>query len=100
MIFPFEKDRFRHALLERTGDVCLVERTNLVTGSVHWEVVVLRHQPARTLPDGSWTPASERYPSGNDWGRFGWTYTDVREARQQWGSLCARPSQTGGSDAA
>ena len=37
--FPFSKNRFGHVLLDRQGDVCLVERTNLVTGSIHYEVI-------------------------------------------------------------
>ena len=88
----FTKDRFVHHLLDRQGMICLVERTNLVTGSVHYEVVVLRRQPARTLPNGMRAPASERYPSGNDWGRHGWTYTDRTEATRRYFSLCAPPA--------
>jgi hypothetical protein len=35
LAFPFTKSRFVHRLIERQGDVCLVERENLVTGSKH-----------------------------------------------------------------
>jgi hypothetical protein len=96
MTFPFTRDRYRHELLERAGDVCLVERTNQLTDSVHWEVVVLRPDPARPGPGGTQLPAGERYPSGNDWGRFGWTYTTLPEARQKWAEVCAPRRQSGG----
>src|SRR5262245_2959627 len=32
--FPFVRGGFRHEVIERVGDVCLVERSNLRTGSV------------------------------------------------------------------
>jgi hypothetical protein len=35
LTFPFTKHGSRHVLLERAGDVCLVERHNQLTGSVH-----------------------------------------------------------------
>src|SRR5262249_23622274 len=72
----------------RVGDVCLVERTNLATGSgVHWEVVVLRHDPARTFPDGRAVPAREAYPSPEAWGTASWTYTALPEARARVAAL-------------
>jgi hypothetical protein len=97
MTFPFTKDRYVHALLERDGDVCLVERTNQLTDSVHWEVVVLRYEAARVGPGRHHFAARERYPSGNDWGSYGWTYTTLPEARQKWAEVSAARRQKGGS---
>jgi hypothetical protein len=88
--FPFVRDGYRHALVERQGTVCLVARTNRRTGSVHWEVVILRAVPTRAGPGGIPLPAGERYPASNDWGRFGWTYTTQHEAAQKYRVLCAR----------
>jgi hypothetical protein len=81
--FPFERDRFRHALVERQGDVCLVKRTNLVTDAVHWEVIVLRHLRGRTVPNGRTSPAWESYPRTEQWGSSGWTYTRLLDAREK-----------------
>ena len=88
MTFPFTRDRYRHALLERAGDVCLVERTNLVVKppSVHWEVVVLQHEGEKTIR-GRTLAAHLRYPSPEEWGTHGWTYTDITDARRRWGDL-------------
>lgn len=103
MRFPFTRDRFRHELLERDGDVCLVARTNTLTGSVHWEVVVLQHRPAETSPSGRLYPARTTYPASSDWGAAGWTLTNVDQARARMAELCAHVSrvatQTPGLDA-
>jgi hypothetical protein len=77
--FPFDRDRFRHDLVRQTGRVCLVARTNLVTGSLHWEVVVLRYQAATTW-HGCALPEQLRYPGTNSWGQDGWTYTTLADA--------------------
>ena len=99
MTFPFTKDRYVHALLERDGDVCLVERTNQLTKSVHWEVVILEPRHARTLPNGEHAAAHVAYPSPNKWGVFGWTYTRLTDARQKYAELLRRGGQKGGSQA-
>jgi hypothetical protein len=77
--FPFDRDRFRHDLVRQTGRVCLVARTNLVTGSLHWEVVVLQYEQARTWNDRA-IPEHLRYPGNEQWGTAGWTYTAITEA--------------------
>jgi hypothetical protein len=87
--FPFTRDRYRHELLERAGDVCLVARTNLVTDSMHWEVVVLQHRRAETSQSGRTYPAREVYPGAEQWGTAGWTYTDLMTAREKWRYLAS-----------
>jgi hypothetical protein len=87
--FPFTRDRYRHLLLERTGDICLVTRDNLETGSVHWEVVRLQIRPAETMPDGRAYPAREVYPGSSAWGTRGWTYTTRPEAEQKYRALAS-----------
>jgi len=76
--FPFARDDFWHVLVRREGDVCLVERTNLRVDppSVHWEVIVVQHHRARTLPSGKHYPARESYPGDAHWGESGWTFTE------------------------
>lgn len=98
--FPFVKNGYRHDLLERTGNVCLVERTSRSIGSVHWEVVVLHHAPARTWPDGRRQSAGECYPRTSWWGQSGWTYNVLHDARERFAALvrsgrfCTRGSRT------
>ena len=100
MTFPFTRDRYVHRLLERDGMACLVERTNLETGSVHWEVVVLRLETREaTLPSGRVSRPHECYPGPECWGERGWTYTRITDAEQKYAYLCRRPPQKGGLSA-
>lgn len=88
--FPFTRNRFEHRLVERVGDVCLVERTNQDTGGVHWEVVIVQHRKACTLPDGTTAPEREAYPSTGQWGTAGWTYTTLAAARERFAERVGR----------
>jgi hypothetical protein len=88
--FPFTRDRFEHRLVERVGDVCLVERVNQVTRGVHWEVIVVQHRRARTLPNGRTVSAGEAYPSAERWGTAGWTYTTLPGARERFAEQVGR----------
>src|SRR5262245_61368716 len=80
LVFPFLKHGFAHRLLERRGDWCLVARDNRQTGSTHYEVIAVQRHQARTLPNGRVIPAGEAYPSTAQWGKAGWTYTDLPSA--------------------
>jgi hypothetical protein len=95
--FPFTRDGFQHVLLGRDRLVCLVERTNLRTGSVHWEVVRLRAYAARTLPDGRVIAAGESYPGPSKWGVAGWTCTALADAERRYRNLVTGTRQKGGS---
>ena len=86
--FAFIRSGYRHVLVARTGWVCLVERSS-GSGSVHYEVVVLRVRRARVLPDGTVRPAAEEYPPTARWGREGWTYTSRAGARVVFEALAA-----------
>jgi hypothetical protein len=76
--FPFDRDDFRHVLVRREGDVCLVERINLRVDppSVHWEVILVQHRAAETSQRGREYPAREVYPNNEQWGDAGWTFTE------------------------
>lgn len=99
LAFPFTRDRYVHRLVARAGDVCLVARENLETGSMHWEVVRLMAEPAKTIR-GRVYDAHERYPSSERWGERGWTYTTRADAAQTYRSFASSKAQTGGSAAA
>lgn len=97
--FPFDRDGYRHRLLERTGAVCLIERTNRLTGSVHWEVVRVRPITAHVWPNGRLTEAGERYPSTAEWGACGWTFTTRDDATRKYRFLSDASGQKGGYQA-
>jgi hypothetical protein len=82
-IFPFTSGGYRHELIEQSGPVCLVRRSK-GDRQEHFEVVVLRWGREHTWPDGRITSAGWRYPSSEQWGAYGWTYTDARMARKHY----------------
>jgi hypothetical protein len=88
--FPFDRNRFRHDLVQQTGRVCLVARTNLVTGGLHWEVVVLQHERATTWHERA-IPEHLRYPGNEEWGTAGWSYTSRTDAELRMRFLLESP---------
>jgi hypothetical protein len=91
LAFPFTRGGYRHVLLARTRQVCLVERTSThpdSRGSVHYEVVLLRHLATRVGPRGQRLPASEAYPCSCAWGRAAWTYTTRGAAERRYDAAC------------
>jgi hypothetical protein len=93
--FPFDRDDWRHVLVRREGDVCLVERSNLRVEppSVHWEVIVVQHRPAETTRSGRSYPARESYPGPAAWGEAGWTFTERVQADAKMAAVTLRASQ-------
>jgi hypothetical protein len=90
-LFPFTSSGFTHELIEQSGRVCLVRRTK-GGRQEHYEVVVLRWSKEHTWPDGKVTPAGWHYPSSEQWGVYGWTYTDARMARARYRGALKRAS--------
>lgn len=62
--------------LARVGDIALYESE---LGG--YEVVKIRVRKARTLPNGSHREAAESYPSSEQWGRYGLTFSFESHAR-------------------
>ena len=97
LAFPFDRGGYRHELVERDGDVCLVRRLNLrikPAPSVHWEVVILQRRAAELSPRGTPLPAREVYPGNEECGEHGWTFTDQSVARARMAELWERLSRT------
>lgn len=100
LVFPFTRGGYRHVLLARAGRVCLVERTSTRRdnrGSVHYEVIVVQVERAKTWPDGRVTPARETFPKPAVWGSAGWTYpTHAAAARRFQAVVLARDGLAAG----
>ena len=86
LAFPFMRGGYRHELVAREGDVCLVERG----GGAHYEIVVLRHRSAESFPNGDSLPAREGYPKTSEWGEFGWSYVSREKAEGWYQTICRR----------
>jgi len=77
-------DTFRQ--IKREGDIAIYERK---TGSVtSFEVVRIRGHNGRTFADKETgelrtTDPAEYYPSSEEWGRMGWTYSWIEDAENK-----------------
>lgn len=84
--FPatFNKWGFDFTLLERKGDIVLLQKTkpeHVVKDN--YEVVRLKKQEARDWPGGKSTPAKEVLPESEKWGVSGWSYCSLAAAREK-----------------
>ena len=78
----FADQTFRYTQLVRSGMVALYEQQHKQGGSPRFEVVILRHMPAKTYPNGVVLPEREAYPSTREWGTYGWTFHTRPEAER------------------
>ncbi len=82
----FTKKGFAHRVMERVGNVLLVERQHRDVSTPHWEVVKIRVSPAKCVGERAYTE-SEVYPSSERWGIDGWTYGDLATAQAKFKEL-------------
>lgn len=85
----FAKKGFQFRLEFREQNVAIYKRYKNPE-TPHWEVIIVREQKERAMstPLGAVVlPHSELYPSSEQWGRYGWTYTDYPDARRKADSL-------------
>jgi hypothetical protein len=80
-------DRFLLRQVRRDGHVALYEKSK-DGQSRGYEVVLLRIRPAQTL-FGRPYPHRESYPSSEDWGIYGWSYSlgDLKGASRRFNQL-------------
>lgn len=76
----FRKNGFHHKQLKRVGNVAIYERWADGHSKRHYEVVMIQFNGARSFPNGTTYPASEGYPSSEQWGTYGWTYATLQNA--------------------
>lgn len=95
LTFPFERDGYRHELISKDGPICLVRRSK--DAQVHFEVVRLQWSKGRYWPSGRVTPDGWHYPSGQQWGIHGWTYSDLAGARRKYEELRSKEAREASS---
>jgi len=87
----FIKSGFVHKVIDRRGNVLLVERRHVDVDHPHWEVVRITQNPERLLY-GRMVEAHEAFPPAEAWGTNGWTYTTLEDARAKFDSLTTKPT--------
>ena len=77
----FEDSNFTYKQIERCGDIAIYTQTHKLSGVERYEVIRIRVRPAHVWPDGVETPEKEGYPGSNAWGKDGWTFFTLAEAK-------------------
>lgn len=90
----FERSGFRHKLVVRDDlhPLAIFRRDRLLAEGIqkpHYETVVIHvTDEEQVLPSGAIIPkGKEMYPSTSDWGMRGWTYPNLREAKEKFREL-------------
>jgi hypothetical protein len=78
---------FENSILERAGSVALVRRTEIKTGSVHWETWVIKTGPPHPMSTSTESDQVESPPSNADWGTKGFTHMSFFYASRQFKKL-------------
>jgi hypothetical protein len=71
----FVKKGFKHQLYKREGKVAIYKRYQLESiNTLHYEVIIINSHNGIHI-EGNYIEPCELYPSGSQWGTFGWTFT-------------------------
>jgi hypothetical protein len=99
----FYKKGFTHKLIQSTGfrkhggvvgDWRIYERIGKGQKNPHYEVVLIcNYDKERVFPNGTIQPPHEYYPSSEQWGRHGFTFTDLESAQEKLRKLTTKPNQ-------
>lgn len=81
------QDGFRLELWERLGSVAIYKKSKLFTPIESWEVVKIGTRSEKQA-FGRVFPASETYPSSEQWGDRGWTCTTKEDADKKFEQWC------------
>src|SRR5262245_52956101 len=87
----FDEGLFRYEHVERHGMLAIYTQTHKPSGTVRYEMVRLRHQKAKTWPNGSITPEREAYPGASAWGLYGFTFHSLADAQAYLATLQTTP---------
>jgi hypothetical protein len=79
----FTQGHWLYTQVERHGDVALYRQSHQDVDVARYEVIRVRHHPARKLPMGRIAEAGEYYPTSSEWGQHGWTHFTLTEAQNQ-----------------
>ena len=87
----FRKGGFDFQLVERRGDLALFVITKPNWTHPSYEVVIVRKHPARKITgrDSRVREYGDReaMPKSEDWGIYGWTYSDLERAKARFKQL-------------
>jgi len=81
----FSRKGFTYTVVKREGDKAIYEQKS-GKKILAYEVIKIRRHNGYTIAGVFMEPA-ETYPSDNDWGTFGWTYSSLEQATVKYNTL-------------
>jgi hypothetical protein len=79
---------FTYDLIKRVGDIAIYSQSKNGLPDAYEVVRIQKHEAFTAF--GKDFPAGESYPSSNQWGDEGWTYTTLPAAERKFSALLAR----------
>lgn len=93
-----DQKAFHFRQLWREGQVVLLEKQfkpEYGESDRRWyEVVLVRTVPLKRWPDGRTTESHEAMPRPEDWGVYGWSYSDLDTAKAKFKEILSKPLTT------
>lgn len=82
----FSKSKFYFTVLKRVGDVVLLSKKHIETGTAGFEVCVVQKHGERAIA-GVTISACEALPSSEQWGIKGWTPIGANAAEKKFSEV-------------
>lgn len=87
----FTKLGWTFTQVRREGMVAIYtkRKPNWAPDCQDYEVIIVRNRRERLI-DGRTIEAHEGYPSDEEWGTYGWSYTNLESAKRRMSELCEK----------
>lgn len=82
----FTKDKFTYTQVRREGDVAIYRQQKAPHTWERFEVGIVQKHDGYVIAGKSFEPA-EFWPRSEDWGKLGWTYTNLSDAKKRMATL-------------
>lgn len=78
---------YHFKLLQRSGLVCLFQKSRSPKHPIFYEVVIVEPRPSKTFPNGVTTEAHESMPSPEKWGTSAWSLGTLEAAKEKFNKV-------------
>lgn len=78
---------FQWRIVQRDGDVCLVEQSKDGWTNPVLNVVVVQKHKGKVMPSGNESEDREALPSWESWGELAWTASSKEDAKRRFNAL-------------
>lgn len=90
VLTQYRHKNVEYTIEERDGDIAIAYGVDINHKAESWEVIIIKSHNGRSfVRDGEVIdcPPSEYPPSVSEWGRYGWSYTNRKAAKEKYNKL-------------